>query len=152
MTDIWANRADAIDTMARTIWGEARGCGYSGMQHVASVIVNRASNPSWWGTDIETVCHKPYQFSCRNPGDPNRVQLLTVTPADREFALALRIAQMGADTGLPDDTGGADSYFAIGTPAPAWAATAVKTFSDGWHSFYRTVAAKVMTMPRAAAE
>ena len=34
------DQSDKI-TLARTIWGEARGEGYSGMQSVANVIMNR---------------------------------------------------------------------------------------------------------------
>jgi N-acetylmuramoyl-L-alanine amidase len=131
-----------IDTLARTLWGQARGCGAAGMSHVANVILNRADHPSWWGHTIAGVCTQPYQFSCRNIGDPNRQKLLTVTTADPEFVAAMSIAREAVAGRLGDMTNGADSYYALSmsTP-PAWAAKAVRTTSDGWHAFYRTVAA-----------
>lgn len=131
--------SETIDTMARTIWGEARGCGTDGMRHVAMVIVNRAAHPSWWGHDIESVCLAPWQFSCRNPGDSNRAKLLSVTSIDPEFATAVAIATQAVHGSLQDETGNADSYYATSmrTP-PTWTATAERTFSDGWHIFYRT--------------
>lgn len=61
----------ALDTLTKTIWGEARGEGREGMIAVAWVILNRASIGGWWGNSIETVCLKPWQFSCWNANDPN---------------------------------------------------------------------------------
>jgi spore germination cell wall hydrolase CwlJ-like protein len=134
--------SDSIDTLARTIWGEARGCGAAGMRHVANVIVNRANHPAWWGNGIIGACLQPWQFSCRNPGDPNRVKLLAVTATDPDFALALGIARQAVAGKLPDATGGADSYYALSMKMPPpWAAKAVRTFADGWHAFFRTTAA-----------
>lgn len=106
------------------------------MQHVASVILNRANNPRWWGTDIVSVCQKPWQFSCWNESDLNRAKLLAVTEADPEFRTAMFIAcQAGS---LPDLTGGADSYYALSmAEPPAWVSRAVRTMTDGWHAFYR---------------
>lgn len=132
---------DPVDTMARTLYGEARGCGASGMRHVASVISNRANHPSWWGISIVTVCRQPWQFSCWNKNDPNLPKLLAVTESDPDFRLALGIANVAVARQLPDLTYGADSYYALAmrTP-PYWAAKAVRTMVDGWHAFYRTVA------------
>ncbi len=136
------NIPQSVDTMARTIWGEARGCGAVGMRHVASVILNRASHPSWWGNNVIAVCLQPWQFSCRNPGDPNRAKLLAVRITDPMFAVAMQIAEQAVAGNFPDETKGADSYFALSMAhPPAWAESAVKTYADGWHVFYRTVAA-----------
>lgn len=131
---------DPVDTLARTMWGEARSCGAPGMRHVASVILNRAAHPAWWGRSVVSVCLQPWQFSCRNGNDPNRAKLLAVTAADPDFVLALKIAQQAVNGELLDQTDGADSYYALSmhTP-PAWAASAIHTMSDGWHSFFRTV-------------
>lgn len=133
---------DPADTMARTLFGEARGCGAAGMRHVASVILNRSAHPSWWGTSIITVCRQPWQFSCWNPDDPNLPKLLAVTEADPAFRMALGIAQVAVARQLPDLTYGADSYYALAMKTPPfWAAKAVRTMVDGWHAFYRTIAA-----------
>lgn len=132
---------DPTDIVARTLWGEARGCGASGMRHVANVIGNRVGHSSWWGISFLTVCRQPWQFSCWNPDDENLPKLLAVTEADPDFRLAVRIAQAAVTRQLPDLTYGADSYYALAMRVPPfWAAKAVRTMADGWHAFYRTVA------------
>ena len=45
-------KSDPVDILARTIWGEARNQDRVGMEAVASVILHRARNPRWWGTDV----------------------------------------------------------------------------------------------------
>lgn len=45
--------ADAsVDVVARTIWGEARREGATGMQAVACVIANRVAAPGWWPSSL----------------------------------------------------------------------------------------------------
>ena len=51
------------DILARTIWAEARGDGWEGMQAVASVVLNRVKQNSWYGKSIVAVCLFPWQFS-----------------------------------------------------------------------------------------
>lgn len=131
---------ETIDTLARTLWGEAEGEGAIGMHAVASVILNRVKQPSWWGTDIESVCMKPYQFSCRNPGEPRREKLLAVTTEDNAFRVALGIARQAVAGELQDIVHGADSYYAEGIRAPAWAIGKTPVAVVGRHRFYRTVA------------
>lgn len=130
--------ADPIDILARTIWGEARGLGPSGMSAVAAVVMNRANNPRWWGTDVVAVCQKPWQFSCWNNGDPNRAKLIAVGPDDSQFADALGIADAAVRGTLADPTHGADSYFDSSIPAPEWAMPEDFTVQIGSLSFYRT--------------
>ena len=48
----WSDQVLALDTLARTLWGEARGEGRAGMQAVANVIRNRAARPGWWGRSV----------------------------------------------------------------------------------------------------
>jgi spore germination cell wall hydrolase CwlJ-like protein len=60
-----------LELITLCVYGEARNQGLDGMLGVASVIVNRAKHPSWWGSDIKTVVLKPKQFSCLNENDPN---------------------------------------------------------------------------------
>src|SRR5690606_17855731 len=67
-----------VDTLARTLWGEARGTGLLDMFGVAAVIRERYLRPGWWSKpsdDWWSVCRNPYQFSCWNQGDPNRKKL-----------------------------------------------------------------------------
>ena len=47
-----------IDLLARTIWGEARGEGQTGMQAVANVIMNRVKKGGWWGATVQDVVLK----------------------------------------------------------------------------------------------
>lgn len=130
--------SNPADVVARTLWGEARGCGAAGMRHVASVILNRASHPTWWGSSPVSVCLQPFQFSCWNVGHPYRAKLLAVTEQDPSFVVALGIARTAIAGQLVDETGGSDSYYALSmTTPPNWAAKAVRTFSDGWHAFFR---------------
>jgi cell wall hydrolase len=126
-----------LDVLARTVWGEARGEGRPGMEAVACVIRNRALHPRWWGDDIPSVCRHPWQFSCWNANDPNLPKLRTVDASDPTFAQALTVARAAATGQLLDPTGGADSYYAEGIPAPAWAARATFTKQIGRHLFFR---------------
>ena len=137
--------AREIDTFARTIWGEARGEGQTGMTAVACVVINRVNvaraQPNgdyWWGNSILRVCQKPLQFSCWNPNDPNLPQLQAVTAENAEFALATRIAQWAATGALADPTGGATHYHALSV-IPSWANGQTPTTIIGHHVFYRLV-------------
>lgn len=55
---------------AQTIYGEARGEPYCGMQAVSAVIWNRVFD-SRWPASFKEVCQQKWQFSCWNEGDPN---------------------------------------------------------------------------------
>lgn len=127
-----------LDTLARTCWGEARGEGYEGLQAIANVVVNRASQPSWWGHDIISVCLAPEQFSCWNCGDPNLNKLQVVTAADPIFADCLNIAQAAVNRQLVDITNGATSYYATSmhTP-PSWVAKMIQCAEIGHHIFFK---------------
>lgn len=125
----------AVDVLARTIWGEARGEGSAGMQAVAGVVLNRAARGGWWGGDIITVCQKPYQFSCWNKDDPNYRQLLAVDARDLYFATARRIACRAVYGRLDDITDGANHYHAAGI-SPYWARGEKPCAVIGNHIFY----------------
>lgn len=124
------------DTVARTLWGEARGEGVAGMVAVACVILNRAKRPRWWGSNVEQVCRKPYQFSCWLEDDPNRAKLLAVTEADPAFRQALLIADEVVSGRLKDVTNGADHYHTRGV-APVWSKGKTPCAEIGVHRFFR---------------
>lgn len=131
----------AIDVLARTLWGEARGEGAHGMEAVASVIMNRVAlarsgECRWWGSTVTEVCLKQAQFSCWLAGDPNRSKLETVTDRDSVFAMCLRIARRAVRGQLQDRTSGATHYHADGT-YPSWAKGHSPTVRIGHHWFYR---------------
>lgn len=141
-----------IDTLARTIWGEARGEGLAGMKAVACVVMNRLAKPGWWsrqkGDDIpddtvEAVCRDPYQFSCWLESDPNVSKLRLATKADKMFPEALQIAEMAVDGKLTDITNEATSYHTINPPRdgmkwpPYWADGMTECAQWGNHVFYK---------------
>lgn len=136
-------RGAAIDTLARTLYGEARGEPLRGIEAVAAVVLNRvvrarARGGGWWGHDIVTVCTKPWQFSCWNPGDPNRPRLLAVQAGEPAFDVCLRVARRAVAGVLDDPTGGATHYHAVGVQ-PAWAKGCLPCARIGRHLFYNDI-------------
>lgn len=134
----------AVDTLARTLWGEARGESVRGIEAVAAVVVNRVRVAErrggfWWGDSVVAVCRKPCQFSCWNADEPNRPKLLAVTADDPVFATCLRVARRAVAGLLDDPTGGATHYHALGLH-PDWAATHCPSAEIGRHVFYDTTA------------
>jgi spore germination cell wall hydrolase CwlJ-like protein len=127
------------DAMARTICGEARGEGNTGMQAVANVIMNRVAHPCWWGDSVKEVCLKPFQFSCWNVGDPNRSVILNLDESFSVYRDALTIARQAIAGTLPDITNGATSYYAAGTPEPRWAFGKDSCAEIGQHIFYNDI-------------
>lgn len=125
-----------IDVMARTIWGEARGEGTSGMQAIANVIMNRVNALSWFGNSVDGVCKKKYQFSCWNPNDLNSSQCALVSVADMQFKQCLKIAELAVSNQLRDLTQGANHYHAKSI-RPYWADDKKKTVTIGNHVFYK---------------
>lgn len=128
----------AIDVLARTLYGEARGENVRGMEAVAAVVMNRVARGGWWGRTVETVCLKPWQFSCWNANDPNRQRVLEVTDADPAFRSCLRIARRAVAGALEDPTKGATHYHAIGM-LPRWAEGHQPSARIGNHVFYNDV-------------
>jgi len=137
---------DDLDTLARTIWGEARNQGMDGMAAVANVITNRVDldlhddhRPDWWGEGFSEVCRKPWQFSCWNTNDPNRERLLSVTTQDPQFSDAMVLAAAAIGGKLWDRTKGATHYFAPKiVPPPKWTIGLHPTTIIGDHVFYRS--------------
>jgi len=94
--------------LALTMWRENRGGGSSGMQSVANVILNRAAQKA---TDAYTECTRRLQFSSITaPKDPE----LSLWPndGDPQWEMALAMAELAAQGGLQDLTGGATLYYA----------------------------------------
>lgn len=139
-----------IDTLARTIWGEARGEGKAGMEAVAAVIMNRVNadlgndgKPDWWGEGVEGVCRKPWQFTCWSIGDANLHLIDRVTASDKQFAQALDIAKRAVAGELADPTGGSTHYCTEAVvPRTSWARLEngmprIPTRQIGRHVFFK---------------
>lgn len=140
--------AEAIDTLARTMWGEAQGEGDTGLAAVAHVVLNRVDAARWWGRDVVGVCRKPWQFSCWNSNDPVNPRVRAVTAADAIFARALEVAgqllrlqrETHDERVRLDPTGGATHYHSSRIPPPRWARGHPTCARIRNHLFYREVA------------
>jgi N-acetylmuramoyl-L-alanine amidase len=132
-------RFDDLSVMARTVFGEARGEPHEGRLAVAHVILNRVRVGGWWGASISEACLKRWQFSCWNPGDPNRPRLFQIELDDRDLLGCTR-ACVEALSGAPDPTGGATHYHATNMPAPPrWVRGRTPDVVIGRHAFFRNI-------------
>lgn len=140
---------EAVEYMAKTLWGEARGENQLGRIAVASVIMNRVAAPNYPNT-VKEVCIQRApgsaygQFSAWNPGDPNRAKMMALTIDNngvyRELVDLARDVIAGA---YDDPTGGALHYWAPkavpgGEPwwmAPDKSPNARVTLRTGGHVF-----------------
>ena len=143
---------DPVEGLARTCWGEARNQGRVGMAAVASVVLNRAKAPGWWGTDIVSVCKRKYQFSCWNRDDPNLAKLLAVTDADPQFCEALAVARLAYSGQLADPTGGATYYFESHIDPPIWVRAMTQTCQIGDHKFFRANSPSIVAVTKAPSQ
>src|SRR5581483_3101923 len=128
------------DSIARTIFGEARGEGKHGMQAIANTIMNRVAKKSWYGLTPYEVCHKPWQYSCWNAADPNCQIINDVDNTVPVFCDALQIAGNAISGGLDDITGGATHYYNkhMAQP-PEWAEGKTPCASIGSHLFFNNI-------------
>ena len=137
-TITYQNYDDAADVLARTLYGEARGETRQGREAVACVIINRARRGGWWGSTIEDVCRKKWQFSCWNAHDPNRRKIEVVDTNDACFAECLEIARRAIDGRLPDRTAGACHYHTSGVQ-PDWSMGKTPSAVIGAHHFFNDI-------------
>ena len=136
-------REAAIDSLARTLWGEARLEPVRGIEAVASVVLNRVAVATerggwWWGDGIVAVCRHPEQFSCWNPDGADAPRLLAIKAGEPVFDTCLRVARRAVAGVLPDITHGATHYHPA-TAHPAWSASELPSAEVGGNLFYRIV-------------
>lgn len=109
--DLAAQPEDALGAL--TVLGEARGEVQVGKSAIAHVILNRMAKS---GRSVADTVLAPWQFSCWNHGDPNRLYLEeTVHKAAKNLPLDLWakcwIAFVeAANKATPDPTNGATHY------------------------------------------
>lgn len=133
-----------IVVLAQTLYGEARGewkhVGLTAFIAVGNVVVNRWRQKAWFGKTVEEVCLKPWQFSCWNVDDPNRVILeeLDRSSEDALFKICLQTAEGVLLLEWPDLTKGADHYYAdtLLSP-PEWARQKTASVHLGHHIFFQ---------------
>lgn len=139
-----AEEIDVVDAhwMALTIWGEARSGGEAAMRAVGHVIDNRRRAGLATRFVTDTVS-EAFQFSCWNPGDPNRQAMMNVESLDRsseDYRRWLTARQVAAEilSGRSvDPTAGALFYHSLAV-APSWSAGIIPTTEIGGHLFFRT--------------
>ena len=131
--------AHDFDTMARTIFGEARGESEEGQIAVAWVIVNRWKSRRWYaGLSIATTCLKRLQFSCWNPGDPTYHRVVDARPYELETFVTIAREVVAGRIG--DPTFGATHYYADTIAAPGWTTGKSPTIQIGHHLFFKGIA------------
>ena len=134
---------EAIDILARTIYGEARGESITGMEAISSVIINRVNFSKrkgryWWGNTIKEVCLKPWQFSCWNDSDPNSKLIKSVDTDDKIFAICKRISQRAVAGLIKDNTSNATHYHTKSIN-PKWSIGKAPCAEIGSHLFYNNI-------------
>lgn len=142
------SRQDLL-TLARTIWGEARGEPLEGQIAVAQVILNRWEHgpDKWWNSGrieaqrgtIAGTCLSPWQFSCWNDGDPNLPKLQKLdeytNPSFRSF---LTLARLACRYLLRDMVGKSTHYHTV-TIRPRWSYGHEPVAIVGRHQFYEGI-------------
>lgn len=107
-----------LDTLARTLYGEAEAGNAADAKAIASVVMNRVRYRNWPNSAAE-VCLQPWQFSCWNANDPNRARILA---AQGPWFERCREIGLKALTGkLEDPTSGSTHYYATFVKKPKWA-------------------------------
>jgi spore germination cell wall hydrolase CwlJ-like protein len=128
-----------VDTLARTIYGEARGEPITGQVAVGWVILNRAKRgPPRFPATIAGVCKAKHQFTCWSPSDPNARLCAIVSDADPSFVIATFVAAGVLSGQFTDPVQGADHYYAKSMVyPPAWAKAMIPVGAVGGHLFFK---------------
>jgi hypothetical protein len=113
---------DDLDTLVRTVYGEARGEPSEGQRAVAAVALNRARAT---GQPLSSVVTAPGQFESWDTA-ATRGAMTSLSPNDPQYKkIAAAVAPL-LDGSAPDPTSGADHFYApkaqaaLGRPKPAW--------------------------------
>lgn len=138
----------AVDELALTAWGEARGEPLEGRIAVGCVVRNRLATKRW-GTDYASVVHAPGQFSCwwANGGAANyatlqrfraRVEAEGGALIDDPLWQETRWAAQGIlDDVVLDRVKGSTHYFESALPVvPFWAKGKTPVCRIGGHVFF----------------
>lgn len=131
-------KAEHIDTLARTLYGEAKPHDVQDATAIACVVMNRVALANW-PDDVESVCIQPYQFSCWNTSDPNRARIFKASGA--WFNKCVEIAMKAVDHQLVDPTNASTHYH---TPAvkPAWSRGKKPVYFTSGHMFFNDIDTK----------
>lgn len=126
-----------LDRMVRTVWGEVRSEPEEVWGAIAWVIRTRADwtgRPSW-GNSIEEICTAPWQFSCWNPSDPNRVKVLNLKNSDAKYKKMESLCKEVVGDTLEDPVGGA-THYCRSTAKPVWRKGLSPIITIGKYDFF----------------
>lgn len=128
-------KAEHIDTLARTLYGEAKAHDVQDATAIACVVMNRVALPNW-PNDVEAVCIQPYQFSCWNTSDQNRARIFKANGV--WFDKCVEIATQAVEKRLADPTNRSTHYH---TPAvkPAWSRGKTPAYHTSGHVFFNDI-------------
>jgi hypothetical protein len=105
--------------LALVIWREARGASHDAQVAIGWTVMNRVARPGWWGTTIDEISTKRFQFSSLTaPGDPQLVKWPVCSDASWLACLGVAYDILHGDE--PTMFPGADSYYDDSIAAPAW--------------------------------
>lgn len=116
-------RSWELGFFALVLWREARGEAFATKVAVACSILNRVDHPQWWGSDLNEVLRKAWQYS--SVTDPRDSQL-TKWPAssDHLFTECLAVCAGVLEGLYHNPFPGSDSYYddsLQGETRPKWA-------------------------------
>ena len=132
------SNTEHIDTLARTLYGEAKANDVQDAIAIACVVMNRVALPNW-PDDVEAVCIQPYQFSCWNTNDPNRARIFKASGS--WFNKCVEIAMQAVNHQLNDPTHCSTHYH---TPAvkPSWSRGKKPVYRTAGHLFFNDIDTK----------
>lgn len=148
MSDTILDNLSPAEVLGLTIIGEARGERIEGQVAVGSVIRNRMTNNPAKYHSLTTVCLEPWQFSCWNKNDPNRVILLEIAEKlvtgqilnSRHHVQCMFVARGIESWAIMDNTNGALNYMTSslfnGDNKPSWAKNAKNEKVIDHHTFF----------------
>lgn len=140
MNQILENLSNA-EILALTIIGEARGEPIEGQVAVGCVIRNRCLT---YKKSYHDICLEPYQFSCWNETDPNRVILdelakYLINGQHISYRQCLWVASGIENFSINDNTAGATYYLTtrfFTDNRPKWAKDARNQTTLGKQTFF----------------
>lgn len=144
---------EVIDIMARTLFGESEPGNRREAEAIACVIMNRTRHYPKWPKTPDKVCLQPWQFSCWNPGDPNRARIMRAS--GEWFEKCKAVATEAVNGTLHDITNGATHYYATYIGEPKWAkghkpCFAMSHSNGSYHLFFNDIDTKPPTSAKEA--
>jgi N-acetylmuramoyl-L-alanine amidase len=121
-----------------TLWAECRSEPLEGMLAVAEVIRRRTKDHYNSDGTLTGTCCKPYQFSCWNQDDKQRLRMLNLSDQD---SMVMRMRDVWENSEFTDYSNGAVLYYspdAMRPPGsvPEWTKDCRLVATIGRHLFY----------------